>query len=328
MNTFFRFASPLLLGILSVLILLAVLWRLFFQRQVIYRYSLAQALFDAGMTSAHPYKKILWLLRFIALGLLAFFAGRPQLVDVHSTVSVHGIDIMLALDVSGSMRFQGDADGRTRFEVAQDEALRFTRVRENDAIGLVFFGKEAFSRCPLTLDKRILEQIIKEAHIGIVDPDGTVMARGMICAVNRLKKSSGKSKVLIVLTDGTPSPEDIAPASVVSVCNQLGIRIYTMGVGYEEDTVQRDPSGVLVVAPKINVPLLKEMARQTGGRFFLAHNAEEMREAYGTIDKLEKVVHEEPIFTHYQDLSVPWAWLIIIFLGIELLLRATCWFGI
>lgn len=329
MNVMFRFANPVLLAVMCIFLVLVVCARLVFYRGAVYRYSLADTIRTAGMATAHPYKKILWLMRLCALALLVFFAGRPQLVDVHSKVSVHGIDIMLVLDLSGSMQ-QPDHDGeRSRFAVAQEEALRFVEMRPNDAIGLVFFGKEAFSRCPLTLDKRILENILKDARIGMVDPDGTMLVRAMVCGVNRLKKSVGQSKVMIVLTDGEPSPQDLAPSAVVALCKQLGIRIYTMGIGSENDIVRTDPFWGQVVCQKgVNVALLNDLANQTGGQFFMAHNADEMRQAYNTIDKLETVVHEEPIFTHYQDLSFPWVWLIIILLGLELLLRATCWFGI
>jgi Ca-activated chloride channel homolog len=327
-NIFFRFANPGLIIVLCIFWALVLVFRFVYYRGPVYRYALVHSLMTSGMASMHPYKKIVWLLRVSALTMLIFYAGRPQLVDVHSKVSVQGIDIILVLDLSGSMLCRDYKDNRSRFDVAQAEAIRFVQLRPNDAIGLVFFGQDALSRCPLTLDKRVLESILKNAHVGIIDPRGTMLMRSIVCAINRLKKSYASSKVMIVLTDGSPSPGDIDPSAVIMLCKQLGIKMYTMGIGSEEGGVFIDPVWGPVQGNQVNSALLRTCAEQTGGYFFLAQNAQDMRNAYNMIDKMEKNTHEEPIFTRYHDLYLPWAWFILIILFVEVLVTATCWFGI
>jgi len=260
--------------------------------------------------------------------ILMLLLGRPQLVDVRSQMHTQGINIMLVLDVSGSMRLQdyGD-DDRSRFEIAQDEAIRFIKARPNDAIGLVIFGRDAVSRCPLTLDKKMLEAIITETKIGVVNEGATVLVRGMMTAVNRLKNMQGKSNVMIVLTDGEPTVEDIDSRIAIEVAKQLGIKIYTIGIGGDQPRLVMTPHGPGML-PAVNKELLEHIAQQTGGKFFLARNAQDMREVYQTIDKLEKVDLEVPVFTRYYDIFIPGVWVVFVLLLLEILLSATIWFGI
>ena len=326
---FLRFAQPLFFAIGLLALVLGLLYRWWFTKSPVYLYPLTTKLINAGMTTRHPYKKIFWFIRLLTLLLLAALIARPQLVDMRTKAIVKGINIMLVLDVSGSMEQKDFSDDeRTRFEVAQEEAIRFIKARQNDSIGLVLFGRDAISRAPLTLDKKMLTSIVKDTHLGIVNPDGTVLARGIVAAANRFKTSTAKSNVMIVLTDGEPSPEDIHPSIAVEIAKQLGIKIYTIGIGSDQERVMMHPFYGMVAMPKVNKELLENIAQQTGGKFFMAKNAEDMRTVYETIDKLEKTEYEAPVYNKYYDIFMPFMWVLLMFMGIEILLSSTIWFGI
>ena len=328
MNSSVHFTNSSWMLYMIPLFLVAIVVRYFLSKQTVYQYPLTSLLQAHAITTAHPYKKIVSLIRFLLLTLLLFLIAKPQLVDKSSKVSVEGIDIVLALDVSGSMQMQDDQDQRSRVDVAKDEAVRFIQKRDNDAIGLVIFGKDAVSRCPLTLDKKIIKNIVHDLQIGVVDPDGTVLSKALLTAINRLKNSAAKSKIIILLTDGEPSPEDIQPKLAIDAAKQLGVRVYTVGIGSDKDVGIMHPIYGLIAAPKLNDKLLKLVADQTGGKFFMARNAKDMRAIYDTIDALEKTKIETPIFSNYTDIFVPFLLFGIGLCVVELLLTTLVWFGI
>lgn len=293
-----------------------------------YLYPLVGQLIRENFQSRHPYRKILAFLRFSMLALLVLLIGKPQLVDTTSKATVKGINIMVVLDVSDSMNFQDYADDdRSRFEVAQAEAIRFIQARPDDAIGLVLFGMDALTRCPLTLDKKMLISIIQDTKIGIVNPDATALSRGIVTAANRLKNSKAKSNVMIVLTDGEPV-NDIDPSIAMEIAKQLGIKIYTIGIGSGKERLFLHPLYGAVQFGKINIELLEKFAKETGGKFFLARDANEMRAIYDTIDKLEKSEYEAPLYTKYYDIFMPFAWGLLALLLMEIILASTLWFSI
>ncbi len=312
------------------MVLAGALARLYVHKSVVYRYTLGAVLAAAGFASNHWYKKLLYALRLLTLCTLAFLAARPQLVDSRSKVTVEGIDIVLVLDASGSMQSQDFADDqRTRFEVAQQEALRFINLRHNDAFGFVLFGKDAISRCPITHDKKLLKSIVQDVRLGqVVDPDGTVLSIALLNAINRLKYSQSKSKVIILLTDGEPSEGDIDPNIPLAIAKKMGIKIYTIGIGSEEDQMIIHPLFGRIPKPKVNRKLLEQIAHHTGGQFFMARNAQDMRDVYDTIDKLEKTEHEAPVFTRYYDIYAPALLAVLSLLCLELILTTWMWFGI
>lgn len=327
MEYFVRFAQPVILIVAASVLICAILLRFFWYQQARYFSPLASLAVRLGCTSRHWYKKILFFVRFLSLVILVILVGKPQIVDSSSKATTQGINIMLVLDVSGSMQGQDFADdARSRFDIAKEEAIRFICARPNDAIGVVLFGKDAVSRCPLTLDKKILEQIIAETALGIINPDGTVLARGMVTACNRLKNAVAKSNVMIVLTDGEPSQEDIDPALAIELAQQLNIKIYTIGIGGERRMVFHPFYGQIPIG--VNKELLTAIAQKTGGRFFMALNAQDMREIYQTIDALEKSALEAPLFTRYYDIFMPGVWLGLALLLCEILVTATIWFGL
>lgn len=324
-----RFAQPWILWWLIPTMMLAVLWRLFFYRKVYYRYSMAHVIASAGHASSAWHEHLLWGARLAILCMLALLCAKPQLVDKRSSITVEGIDIMLVLDVSGSMQYRDHADDqRTRIEIAKDEAIRFIEKRNNDAVGLVIFGNAAVSRVPLTLDKTMLKSVVKDIQLGIIDYNGTLLSTALVTACNRLKHSKSASKVIIILTDGAPSEGDIDPSVAVEIAKKLGIRIYTVGIGAEGDQVAFDPLYGQVIAMGVNRPLLTRIAHDTGGKFFIARNAKDMRTIYETIDQLEKTKIQAPLFSKYYDIFEPFVWFIAIVLLLELLFLTSWWFGL
>jgi len=267
------------------------------------------------------------LLRSIVLIILVFLAAKPQLVDQDTKMPIEGIDIMVALDMSGSMEFP-DFGKRTRFEVAKEEAIRFIKKRDVDAIGLVLFAKYAISRCPLTFDKKLLESVIMPLEIGFIDPEGTMLARGIIAAVNRLKNSKAKSKIIILLTDGEPSEGDLDMSIAIEAAKRFSIKIYTIGIGSDVEEVFFHPLYGPIRKQGVNKELLHFIAMQTGGRMFMAYNATDMRLIYDTIDSLEKTSYDVPIFYKIQDLYEYVLLGTIVALLIEFLLSTTYFFAL
>src|SRR5688572_24447472 len=187
--------SIILLGLLFCILIA----RKLLHKTVVYRYSLGHSLKKKNITT-YFHKKVLYGLRFLTLFLLALAVAQWQIVDSRSKVPISGIDIVLVLDVSGSMQFRDyEDDERSRFDVAKAEAIRFIEKRLSDALGLVLFGKDAVSRCPITFDKQMLKEVVDELKLGVIDSDGTMLITGIITAANRLKHSQSKSKVMIVL---------------------------------------------------------------------------------------------------------------------------------
>jgi len=325
---FLRFAQLFFLYILLPFLGLLVWLRKYYHKPVIYKYSLATELATNKGASNHPYKKIFYFLRFLLLLLLVLLIAKPQVVDSRSKVPIEGIDIVLVLDVSGSMQFQ-DYDERSRVDVAKEEAIRFITKREYDALGLVIFGKDAVSRCPITFEKEFLKTIVEEVKIGgIIDPDGTMLIAAMITAANLLKHSKAKSRVMIVLTDGEPSEGDMDPSVAIEVAKRLGIKIYTVGIGSEEDEMFMHPFYGLIAKPKVNKELLTTIAEKTGGRYFMAHNRQDMRNIYDTIDQLEKTEHDVPLFSRYYDIFTPFIFVTIGLVLLEIMLSSFIWFAL
>lgn len=330
MEYFFRFMYPYLVLVFAGCACVCAWMRIKFRKQVLYHYPLAESAASKGFATRHPYKIILFMLRLLALLGLAVAIGRPQLVDPRSKVPVEGIDIVLVLDVSESMKLPHHPDDmRSRIAVAKDEALRFIDARENDAIGLVIFGNDALSRCPLTADRRLLKEILHETDIGSIDYRGTVLATGIITALARLKNSHARSKIMIVLTDGEPTEQDSDPRLAVKIAKELGVKIYTIGIGSDGDVEIQDPFfGAIRVNTRLNRELLSMIAQETGGTFFEAKKPQEMRAIYNTINSLEKTKTEAPVFGVFYDLFPYVLWVVCILIVLELFLSCCVWFSL
>ncbi|MDR3646590.1 MAG: VWA domain-containing protein [Candidatus Babeliales bacterium] len=307
--------------------ILALIYKLKFFKAVTYKYTLTSLLKKNAVTKNYA-NSILFFLRACSLLILIILIAKPQFVDTKSKINVEGIDIVLALDVSGSMQcFDDLKDRRSRIDIAKEEAIKFIEKRHDDQIGLVLFGKYTVSRCPLTLDKNILYQIIDDYKIGEINAEGTVLALAISNAANRLKYSKAKSKIVILLTDGEPSPPDIEPQIAINIAKKLGVKIYTIGIGnINGGYIDHPMMGIYQGNSSLNTRLLEQIAIQTGGKFFLAQNATDMQNIYDTIDKLEKTDYETTIYTKYHDFFIPLIFMAIFFLLLELILTTFIWF--
>ena len=328
---FLRLAYFSLIYIFLPIFIIITLYRLRFYKTPIYRYPAIKILLNTPHIKSPYFKKILFLLRFMTLTGLMFLIMRPQWVDERSKVNVDTIDMVLALDVSDSMQLIDDLKERSpRIETAKKEAIRFIEKRINDQIGIIMFGAEAISRCPLTLDKLILKEIVGNIQIGEIDNRGTWLGTGIATAVNRLRNSKAKSKIIILLTDGAPTPpEKIEVGLAVEMAQNLGIKIYTVGIGNEKGGYIYHPMFGWQQAQEhnLNVKLLQDIAQKTGGKFFRASNSKEMRQAYDVIDTLEKTKVESELFHNYYEAFLTFIWFLLAILGIELLLRFLIWRG-
>lgn len=324
-----RFAYlPVLYGAVPLLAT-AVWYRWRYYKNPVYKYSLVSALINQNVQVKTPHKAILASMRFITLLGLALLVARPQLVDEQSKVMIEGIDIMMVLDVSGSMQLFDDLkDQRSRIDVAKQEAIKFIKKRENDPVGLVLFANESVSRCPLTLDKKMLETIVSDTELGVINPEGTMITKGLIMALNRLKHSKAKSKIIILITDGEPTPGDFNPRAAIELAKKFGIKIYSIGIGGDGGFFKHPMFGVQRIGVPLNTELLSSVAKQTGGKFFEARKSQELGAIYDEIDQLEKTEYETDVYHKYYDIFMPFLWALIGLFCFELFLARFIWFGI
>jgi Ca-activated chloride channel family protein len=225
------------------------------------------------------------------MGLLLMAMARPQSEDNWQDVKREGIDIVIALDVSASMLAK---DLRPdRLEASKQVAIDFIDGRPNDRIGLVVYEGEAFTQCPITTDHRVLKELFSEVRSGLID-GGTAVGTGLATALNRLRESEAKSRVAILLTDGVSNAGAIQPNDAAQIAEQLGIRVYTIGVGTMGKAlspVARYPTGQYrydYVDVEIDEPTMRSIAERTGGKYFRATDERKLKEIYGEIDRLEK----------------------------------------
>lgn len=302
-----------------------LVYRLWFFRPPRYIFPFAGKLARDGAARNGFYKHILFFLRTCFLAGLLFLIARPQWVDENSRVNVKGVDIVLAIDVSGSMQLFDDlGDRRTRIEVAREEAIRFIEKRLDDPIGVVIFAKDVLTRCPLTLDKIILKELVGSLELGLIDENATSLGTGLATAVSRLRTSKAKSRIIVLLTDGAPTPPERIDVSVaMNLAQQAGIKVYTIGIGNEKGGYINHPFfGIRQVAEQsLNVGLLQKIADTTGGKFFKANKPSDMRTIYDTIDRLEKTEYETNIFHNYYEAFLSYIWWVVLLFVAELLLR-------
>lgn len=246
--------------------------------------------FSKHKTSYKVYlKHALFISRLIAMGLIIAVLARPQSTDKWKNTSTEGIDIVLALDISTSMLAQDLKPDRLKaaINVADD----FIEERINDRIGLVVFAGESFTQCPITSDHDVLINLLKEVKTGMIE-DGTAIGMGLANAVNRLKESEAKSKIVILLTDGENNRGDISPVTAAEIAQNYGIRVYTIGVG----TIGQAPYpfktryGVQtqMVDVKIDEATLKDISSITDGQYFRATDNKTLKDIYKEIEQLEK----------------------------------------
>lgn len=270
------------------------------------------------------FRHLPFILRTLAIGLLIVAIARPQSSSNWRTENKEGIDIMMALDISGTM--QAEDLRPSRLEAAKNVAIDFIQSRPNDNIGLVVFAAESFTQCPLTSDHSVLINLFNGIRYGLIN-DGTAIGLGLANAVSRIKDSKAKSKVIILLTDGSNNQGDIAPITAAEIAKTFGIRVYAIGVG-SHGTINmpvQTPFGVRYqqVESEFDEKNLKDIAEMTGGQYFRATNNAKLRAIYQEIDQLEKTKISVKEFSNKSELYFLFALLAFLLLFAENLLRNT-----
>ena len=265
-----------------------------------------------------------FLCRLLAMALIIVAMARPQTKNEEQRAEGEGVDIILCIDVSGSMTAQDFTPNR--MEAAKAVAVNFVANRLTDRIGIVIFSGESFTQCPLTTDKAVLTSAIENIRNGLLE-DGTAIGDGLSTSVDRLRSSKSKSKVVILLTDGENNGGLIGPINAKEIAKAFGIRVYTIGVGtegYAPFPIKTD-LGVIIQQQKVTIDekLLKEIAGETGGKYFRAKDNSGLENIYNEIDGLEKSKVEITTITRYTEKFFPYVIMALVLLLLELVLRFT-----
>ena len=323
----FNFANPHFLW-LFLLYIPIILWYIKKQRVAEPTLKVSTLLpFEKVGTSWKAYlRHVLFVMRLMAIGCLIIILCRPQTYDRWSTSETEGTDIVIALDVSTSMLardFKPD-----RFEAAKDVASQFISGRESDNIGMVIFAGESFTLVPMTTDKTVLLNYIQDISMGMLE-DGTAIGDGIATSINRIKNGKAKSKSIILLTDGSNNTGVVAPLTAAEIAKNLGIKIYTIGVGSNGEALY--PVGMNYYGKMeyqklpvvIDEGTLRSVASMTGGKYYRATSKNVLKEIFKDIDQLEKTQLDVKNYSHTEDDYMKWAVLLFMLVGLEVLLRYT-----
>jgi len=307
-----NFANPLFL--LLLLIIPLMLYE-YFRRQPKYKSSMKYSDLNIMRRISPPasvkYRHILIFLRSLAIALLIIAFARPQSGRNEQIILTEGLDIILVMDISGSMAAE-DFKPQNRLEAAKLVVENFIKDRQYDRIGMVVFAGNAFTQCPLTLDYGLLTGFLRELKIGMVK-DGTAIGMGIATALKRLEKTKAKSKIIILLTDGVNNAGEIDPITAAKLAKTLKAKIYTIGMGKEGGApipidhsifgkiYARNPDGSLQLT-KIDEETLKRIAELTGGKYFRATDEKVLSKIYEEISEMEKTDVEVKDFMHYKEL--------------------------
>ena len=288
------------------------------------RFSTLRAFSRIKPTLKEQLRHMPFVLRMVVIALLVVGFARPQTTSQGQNVYTEGIDIVMLLDISGSMLAE---DFRpNRIEAAKDVAQQFIDGRTNDRLGLVIFAGQSFTQCPMTLDYRVLKNLLRQVKPGVVE-DGTAIGMAIAQGVNRLKDSKSKSKVMILLTDGVNNRGEIDPLTATQIAQTFGIRVYTIGVGtigtapYPVQT----PFGIRYQNMPVDVDekTLQKIAEMTNGQFFRATNNRALKQIYAEIDALEKTRMQVKAYRSYTELFYDWVGLGVMVLLLEVGLAST-----
>ena len=299
----FEFANPEYFWLL-VLLVPMILWYIFREKKshADLQFSSLRAFKGIRHTGKIWMRHLLFVLQVLAIFFLVVALARPQSSNNWQTYTSEGIDIVLALDISGSMLARDFTPDR--LEAAKEVATKFILERPQDKIGLVIFAGESFTQCPLTTDQAVLVNLMREVQSGMIE-DGTAIGLGLANAVNRLKDSPAKSKVVILLTDGVNNRGAIAPLTAAELAKAYGIRVYTIGVGTygEAPYPVQTPFGVELrnVPVEIDEEVLQQIAHLTDGKYFRATDNNKLKQIYQEIDQLEKSKIEVKHFSKKEE---------------------------
>ncbi|WP_302431350.1 VWA domain-containing protein [uncultured Alistipes sp.] len=308
-----QFASPHYLWLLTLLAPMTAYYVCrTMQGGAAIRISTVAGVLHAPKTVRHYLRHLPFALRAAAFTLLVVALARPQDIEQNVRTNTEGIDIVLAIDVSASMLardFRPD-----RITAAKEVAGSFVADRYGDRIGLVVFAAEAFTQSPLTTDQSTLQTLLARIRSGLIDDSGTAIGNGLATAINRLRESEAKSKVIILLTDGVNNRGQIAPMTAAEIARAQGIRVYTIGVGtegtapYPAVDIYGQPTGDVVMAKvEIDEKTLGAMADLTGGKYFRATDNAKLKAIYDEINQLEKSKVEVTERISYHERFLVWA---------------------
>ena len=312
--------------LLLLLLVPAIVW-------YILKHKTAQASMNVSSTEAfdkmpQSYKVYLrhvaFAMRMLAIAAIIVVLARPMSTDSWQKSSTEGVDVMVALDISGSMLSRDFSPNR--LEAAKAVAAQFIAGREYDNIGLVVFAGEGFTMCPMTTDHTVLLNLMKDVDCGML-VDGTAVGDGLATAVNRIKDGPAKSKTIILLTDGTNNAGIVDPITAAEIARSYGIRIYTIGVG----TKGMAPSPVMTpygiryqnMPVEIDEDKLRQIASIGDGQYFRATDENVLKSVFAEIDQMEKTKLSVQQFSRREEAYMPWAILAMLLLGIEIILRYT-----
>lgn len=328
----FQFANPWLLVLVLLIPALLAAYHLFSRRRTqpaTMQHAAAGLIGDLPRSWRIVWRPLMTVLRIIGIVLIVIALARPQIVQGKETITGEGVDIALALDISGSMASL-DFEPQNRLEASKQVIDEFIMERPYDKIGMVIFASEAFSQSPLTLDhnmvSRSLEQIELATELGI--DDGTAIGLGIANAANMLTNSDAESKVVILLTDGVNNAGQVDPLTAAEAAKALGIKIYTIGAGRPGEVPVPVPGlfGGTTIAyqeSQLDEATLQQVADITGGQFYRAEDTAGLKAIYDEINQLEKSQVEVQVFNQYQELAGPLILLALILLLVELFVRNT-----
>ena len=324
----FEFQNPEFLWLLTIIPVLGIWYFLMRKKDAAVLTIPSVKGFKATASILPKLKPILHILRILALAAIIIALARPRNVAVSKkTKTNRGIDIVMAIDVSASMLARDLKPNR--LEALKNVAIDFIDRRPNDRIGIVVYAGESFTQTPITSDKSIVKRTISELQWGQLE-GGTAIGMGLGSGVNRLKESEAKSKVIILLTDGVNNSGNIDPRTATELAKELDIKVYTIGIGTNgmaDFPWAKDPrTGQLQFRKQqveIDEALLKEIAKETQGKYFRATDNNSLKEIYDEIDKLEKTKIEEFKYYNYQEMYRDLVFLALGFLILEFILRNT-----
>lgn len=318
------FGQPLFL-LLFFIIPFLIIWRFGKGKKSVaaIRVSTTKGL-DKSKSWKNAIQQFPFIFRLLALSCIIIALARPQTKFDETETEGQGIDIVLCIDVSGSMTAQDFTPNR--MEAAKKVAIDFVNNRVSDRIGVVIFAGESFTQCPLTTDYDVLKAQISQIRNGLLE-DGTAIGSGLATSVDRLRNSKAKSKVVILLTDGVNNGGLIDPSTAKEIAKTFHIKVYTIGVGTDgyAPTPVSTPMGIVMQSQKVSIDeaLLKDIANETGGKYFRATNNSSLENIYNEIDKMEKSKVEVITFHRYSEKFYPFIFAAMGFLLIELVLRYT-----
>ena len=294
-----EFVSPYYFLLLLLLIPLAG-WQIWKRRkmQATMRLSTALPLEMAPKSFKQRFYWLVWATEILAFVFCIITLARPQSAFRQHEVEVEGVDIVLALDISGSMKAMDFKPNR--LGVTKKVAAEFIESRPNDRIGLVIYAGEAYTQCPVTSDHNTLLGLLEKVKFDMIE-DGTAIGDGLGTAINRLRDSEAKSKIIILLSDGVNNRGYMDPYSAAEIAKNMGIKVYTIGCGSTQKVPFPTPHGIVYVDSEIDEVLMKNIATATGGVYFRAGNSEKLKSVYEEIDKMEKTIVSEMVFENKVD---------------------------